>query len=81
MPSRRRCCAPIRSVAWDGVGNDEAEALQSALFAGTILGALCAGWMCDRFGRRQTIVFAPMIAVIGWVMVFVAERFSSAALV
>ena len=64
----------------DGVGNDEAETLQSALFAGTILGALCAGWMCDRFGRRQTIVFAPMIAVIGWVMVFVAEAFSSTAL-
>ena len=64
----------------DGVGNDEAETLQSALFAGTILGALCAGWMCDRFGRRQTIVFAPMIAVIGWAMVFVAEAFSSTAL-
>jgi len=69
-----------QSECVDGVESDEAETLQSALFAGTILGALCAGWMCDRFGRRQTIVFAPMIAVIGWAMVFVAEVFSSTAL-
>ncbi|KAJ2781486.1 hypothetical protein GGI15_003202 [Coemansia interrupta] len=37
----------------------------SLLTAGCFVGALCAGWLADRFSRRLTIMFASLVVSLG----------------
>jgi len=44
------------------------ETIGSMMQAGAILGALFAGWACDRFGRRASIAIAAALLVVGAVV-------------
>ena len=75
------CGGETAACGTDGANEDEIATLQEALFLGAIVGAARAGWGCDRFGRRRTVVAATIPAILGWALAACAPAFSTTAMV
>ncbi|KAI5795650.1 general substrate transporter [Geopyxis carbonaria] len=48
--------------------------ITASMSAGSWFGALAAGWMSDRFGRKKTLMFASLIWIIGSVITLSAQN-------
>ena len=64
----------------DNATSDELSMLHMAMLIGAIFGAMVAGWVCDKFGRRRAVVAATAPAVAGWCSVYVNDAFSPGAI-
>jgi SP family galactose:H+ symporter-like MFS transporter len=58
-----------------GLGSFEQELAVSAVLIGTIIGALCAGRLADRFGRKRLLVCVGLLFVLTSVLTAVAPTF------
>src|SRR5579875_320426 len=57
------------------LGSFEQELAVSAVLIGTIIGALCAGRLADRLGRKRLLVFVGVLFVLTSVLTAVAPAF------
>ena len=71
--------APVACTR-DSATSDELLMMHMAMLIGAIVGALFAGWVCDKFGRRRAVVAATAPAVAGWCAVYVNDAFSPGAI-
>ena len=79
--ARRTMLCESEASCVDGATLDEMGALQSALLIGAVLGALAAGRLSDRFGRRAAVIVATLPSILGWTIVYYMPAFSLASIV
>ncbi|PSN47388.1 hypothetical protein C0J52_11156 [Blattella germanica] len=58
----------------EGITDDEASWIGSLAPLGSLFGALPAGYLADRFGRRTILLVLSFPIVLGWVMIILAHK-------